>query len=295
MDIRHLRCFMAVSEFLNFTKAAHQLCLTQSAVSYQIAPWSGSLGSSSSTGRPIPCISPRKGLHFYNGLKGVMASYEDLVASSRRMASGLTQSLEVGFLGGVEKRLLPPLVKRMREREPLLSLRINRFDLVPLSVALEKGEVDVAFTLAIALPAIPGIQSRLLFRERLVVIMAPDHPLAHRENLAFEDLREQRFLDLEHPLNAPANDLLVDICTRRGFAPRIVERFHDLDSLVMAVESGVGIGVFPKYRGDENLGPRLTYVPLAGSESTSDYVVAWRKGNTNPALPAFLRELGVRA
>lgn len=294
MDIRHLRCFLAVSDFLNFTKAAHQLCLTQSAVSYQISALERELGVKLFTRAPNSVHFTPEGQHFYDGLKGVMATYEGLVASTRRLASGQTHSLEVGFLGGVEKRILPPLVKRFRERYPWVALRFNRFDIVPLGLALEKGELDVAFALAVGLPSNSGLRSQLLYRERLVVVMQADHPLAGAESLAWEDLQHMAFVDLEQVLNAPTNALLVQICEKRGFTPRIVERFSGLESLFMAVESGEGIAVFPKYRAEAHLNPRLTYVPLVGEDSTTDCVVAWKQTG-NPALQAFLRELGVRA
>nr|WP_320133407.1 LysR family transcriptional regulator [uncultured Holophaga sp.] len=295
MDTRHLQCFKAVAENLNFTKAAYQLCLTPSAVSRQIAALEEELGVRLFDRAPNAVRFTAEGAHFQAGLGGVLNAYEALVASTRSLRTGRAMSLEIGFLGGVEKRLLPRLVRRLRERHPGLALRMDRFDLVPLSLALARGEVDVAFTLGLSLPEASGLRSRLLFRERLVVLMSPEHPLAGRTALRFEDLRGETFLDLEHPLNAPANDLLVDICTRRGFRPRIGQRYHNLDSLVMAIESGVGIGVFPKYRGDENKGERLTYVALEGPECTTDYVVAWRLEHGNPVLGDFLRELGIRA
>jgi len=294
MDIRHLRCFLAVSEFLNFTKAAHQLCLTQSAVSYQISALERELGVKLFSRAPNSVHFTPEGRHFHDGLKGVMTTYEGLVASTRRMASGQTQSLEVGFLGGVEKRLLPHLVKRFREVYPGVALRLNRFDIVPLGLALGKGDLDVAFTLAVGLPVAPDIRSELLFRERLVVVMQAGHPLASKEGLAWGDLQDLPFLDLEPLLSGPANALLVELCARRGFLPKTVAQFSDLDSLFMAVESGEGIAVFPKYRAEAYLNAKLTFVPLAGEDSTTDCVVGWKQ-TANPALQVFLRELGVRA
>lgn len=285
---------MAVAEHLNFTKAAHQLCLTQSAVSYQIAALERELGVQLFRRAPNSVHFTPEGQHFWEGVHALLGAYQDLVGSTQRLASGASRHLNVGFLGGVAKRVLPPVTKRFREHHPEAALRVSRFDMVPLSAALEKGELDLAFTLALALPRGGGLRSELLFRERLVVVMPSDHRLSARTQLAFEDLRGEAFVDLLRPVNGPAYELLVDVCSRRGFVPRIVERFPDLESLFLAIESGEGICVFPKYRGDEQLNERLTYVPLTGKDSTTDCVVAWRATNPNPLLAEFLRELGVR-
>jgi DNA-binding transcriptional LysR family regulator len=44
MDIRQLRYFITVAEYLNFTKAANQLYVAQSAISHQIADLEQQLG-----------------------------------------------------------------------------------------------------------------------------------------------------------------------------------------------------------------------------------------------------------
>lgn len=292
MEIRRLHCFMVVAEYLNFTKAAYQLCLSQSAVSRQIAALEEELGVQLFDRAPNSVRFTSEGQCFYAGLQCVLGDYDKLVSDIRQVRSIQVQNLDVGFLGGLERQLLPSLVKRLRESEHPVSLKVNRLDLFPLTLALENGEVDVAFTLALALPPASEIQHRLLFKERLVVLMSTDHRLAGRDTLRFEDLEGEAFLDLERPLSAPANALLFDICNRRGFRPRIVEHFHDLESLMLAIESGAGIGVLPKYRGDLNTSERLTYVLMDGPDSTVDYVVAWRKANSRAALMAFLHELG---
>lgn len=294
MEIRHLRCFVVVAEYMSFTKAAHELCLTQPAVSRQIAVLEEELGFRLFDRAPNSVRLTPKGEHFHIGLKGLLEAYEGLVHSSRNLDADKSYRLDVGFLGAVEKRLLPRIAKRLRSCRPDLDLCISRFDMVPLTLGLERGELDVAFTLALALPAGPGIQSRLLCRERLVAVMSADNPLADRKGLDYKDLRGQTFLNIDHPLNAPAHSLLVDYCAQAGFKPKVGGRFHDLDSLFMAVESGVGIGIFPKYRGDEHLSPRLTYVPITGQNCTADCVVAWKQENPNPVLQVFLQAMGIR-
>ena len=259
-----MRCLAAVAEHLNFTKAANHLCLTQSAVSYQVAALEREVGVQIFHRAPNSVRFTPEGQHFWEGVKGLLSTYDALVASTRHLAAGGVRNLAVGFLGGPEKAFLPSLVRRFRKDQPQTSVRVNRYDMVPLSDALVKGDLDVAFTLAIALPRDPALRSQMLYRERLVAVMAADHPLAGKESIAFDDLRGLPFVDLLRPLNAPAIDVLVDICLRHGFAPRVVERFPDLDSLFLAVESGEGVAVFPKYRGDEHLNARLDLCAAGG-------------------------------
>ncbi|WP_005037149.1 LysR family transcriptional regulator [Holophaga foetida] len=291
MDTQHLRCFMAVVEYMNFTKAARQLCLTPSAISYQIASLERELGVKLLERVPNAVRFTPAGQFFYNGLKGFMASYENLVTGAQRRASGATGNLAIGFLGGVEKRFLPIIVEHFRSLFPSVSLQINRFDMIPLAYALEKREVDIAFTLASGLPENTNLQTKLLLRERVVVVMQPSNPLAQRESLVLEDLKDVPCVDLVRPVGVPVHDPFVENCAKRGFKPRIVERFSDMESMFLAVASGIGITVFPKYRAEPLVSPQLTYVPLQGEGSTADCVVAWDPRTSNPVVHEFLKEL----
>lgn len=293
MDVRHLRCFLAVGEHLNFTRASRHVCLTQSAVSYQISALESELGVKLFDRAPHSVHFTPAGRHFYDRVREILASYEGAVIDTRRIASGATGIMSIGFLGAVESRFLPLFIRRFRMKHPDITLRIEHFDLAPLCGSLANGDLDVAFTLALGLPFQAELQTRVLAREPLVIVMPADHPLAGREALAYRDLVDECFVELVQPLNAPAHTRLVEVCRRQGFTPHTIERFLGLDALFLAVETGVGIAVFPKYLAEARAKERLTIVPICGEDSTVDCVVAWHANTPNPAVSAFIRELGV--
>ncbi|WP_005034055.1 LysR family transcriptional regulator [Holophaga foetida] len=295
MDTRYLRCFMAVAEHLNLTKAAHQLCLTQSAVSYQITALEREMDVKLFERAPNSVKLTHPGLLLKEGLKGVMDSYDDLVASVQRAAAGATKSLSIGFLWAVKKLFLPPIIKGFRSKHPDVFLQVNHYDLVPLALALEKDDLDIAFTLAVGLPNTAGISTQVLFSERVVVVMAADHPLAQRESLSYADLKGVDFVDILRPLKVSAEAWVAKLCAAHGYTPRIVERFPDMESLFLAVELGAGVAVFPRYRAEAHASDRVVLVDMVGEGSTSDFVVAWKQDTRNPAVHAFLAEMGVNA
>ena len=294
MDTRHLRCFMAVAEHLNLTKAARQLFLTQSAVSYQITALEREMEVKLFERAPNSVRLTQAGQLFKEGLKGVMATYDELVSTTQRAASGATKGLAIGFLGALRKLFLPPIIKRFRASHPDTFLQVNHYDLVPLAMALEKDDLDIGFTLAVGLPDMTGLSTRVLFSERIVVVMAVDHPLAQRATLSYAELKDVDMVDLLRPLKVSAEAWVHKLCATCGYAPRIVERFADMESLFLAVELGVGVAVYPRYRAEAHFNEKLAMVEMVGEGSTTDFVVAWKEGTHNPAVPAFLKEMGLR-
>lgn len=286
---------MAVAEHLNLTRAAHQLCLTQSAVSYQITSLEREMEVKLFERAPNSVKLTPSGVSFKEGLGSVLAAYDDLVGKVQRTAAGTTRGLSIGFLWAVKRLFLPPVIKRFRANHPEVFLQVNRYDLVPLALALEKEDLDIAFTLAVGLPNTTGINTRVLFSERVVAIMAADHPLAQREQLSYADLKDVAMVDLVRPLKISADAWVSKLCASLGFTPRIVERFADMESLFLAVELGVGVAVYPRYRAEAHASDRLAIVEIVGEGSTTDFVVAWRQDTHNPAVQAFLQEMGVQA
>lgn len=294
MDIRHLRCFMAAAEHMNFTKAARQLFLTQSAVSYQISTLEKEVGARLFVRDPHQVAFTPAGRRFHEGVEGLLKAYGDLLQDVRELASGEAGALALGFYGIAEKRFLPPLLRRFRREHPKTTLDLRRLDMVAMSQALLGGGIDIAFMLELSLPRDLEIHSRLLFEVPLVVVLPKDHPLGERGRLTHADLAGEGFLELNLPMNAPAHDSFVETCARAGFKPRIVQRFSELESLFMAIEMGVGIAIFPRYRAEAQAGPGHAVVEMTGEGSVAGFVVAWRSDNPNPVLPVFLHAMGVK-
>nr|WP_320133410.1 LysR family transcriptional regulator [uncultured Holophaga sp.] len=294
LDIRHLRCFLAAAEHMNFTRAARELFLTQSAVSYQISALEKEVGVRLFERDPHQVSFTAAGRRFHEGIEGLLKTYGALVEEVQGLAQGRTGELVLGFYGVAEKRFLPPLLRRFRREHPTLRLETRRMDMVSMARALAEGGLDLAFLLEIACPSGPGMRYQQLFCEPLVAVLPLDHPLAQREGLIHADLAGERFVELELPINAPAHDSFADTCARSGFRPYIAQRYKDLESLFLGIEMGVGIALFPRYRAEAQAGPGQALVPMQGEAGLASFGVAWRTDNPNPILPVFLQAMGVR-
>ena len=291
MDTQHIRCFMAVAKHMNFTRAAKDLWLTPSAVGYQIASLERELDFKLFERMPNSVRFTEAGEFFHTGLQTVLSSYDALVSEGQRLASGKAETLSIGFLGGLAQRFLVPVVERFRAKYPSINLQLHQFEMAQLAQALMKGEVGVAMTLDEGLPAQGHLKAIPFFTEQIVVLMHPDHPLAGRTSLTWVDLKDVACLDLARPKDSLVGNPFELRCAKHGFRPNITARLPDLDSLFLAVASGLGVVAFPRYRVEPVLGPRLTFVPLAGEDSTTCCVFAWKPGEADSPIEKFIGSL----
>ena len=100
MNTTQIKCFLALSETLNFTKAAARLYLSQPALSRQIATLEQELNTlllirDSKNVRLTPA-----GALLAEELSGLNTALEDLISRTKAMGMGYSGSLTIGVLEG---------------------------------------------------------------------------------------------------------------------------------------------------------------------------------------------------
>jgi LysR family transcriptional regulator, transcription activator of glutamate synthase operon len=107
---------------------------------------------------------------------------------------------------------------------------------------LETGDVDLAVV------TLPVARRRLhvtpLFTEELVIVVAPEHPLAAREAVALSALANESFL--LYPRGYGMRDITLEACQQAGFTPRVVLDGGEMDMVLRLAEAGLGIALMPR-------------------------------------------------
>ena len=103
---------------------------------------------------------------------------------------------------------------------------------------LERG-TDLAITRFGHAP--PGMASRAVARERGVLAVPSDHPVAAARPVSFAELRGEPFIALPEALGSAVRALVAAGCHAAGFAPDIVQTAPDSWTCVALVAAGVGL------------------------------------------------------
>ncbi len=191
MELQQLRYVVAVAETNSFTQAARQCLVVQSALSHQIARLERELGTRlfERTSRRVR-LTPA-GTAFLPAARQCLDAAERAAAEAAAAVGEIRGRLAVGLIPTVAAVDIPGALRTFREQHPnvRISLRVGASE--DLVEQVKDGTIEVAF-LGLPTTAHPtGVEARELARDRLVAVVAPDHPLAGRAKVTLRRLSEK--------------------------------------------------------------------------------------------------------
>lgn len=133
----------------------------------------------------------------------------------------------------------------------------------------------------------PRIESTVLLREPLEILLPPHHHLAARKRVALSELADEPWIGVEGGLMV--DDVLRSLAAISGVIPRIVQRVNDFRVLEELVIAGIGVGLLPRY---VLTARELTRKPLDGVRIARRIEAVTRTGaTTRPAVNAVIEIL----
>lgn len=250
MDIPALQAFVTVAETNSFSMAAEQLFLTQPAVSKRIGTLETELGVAlfDRIGRQITLTEAGRAL--LPRARRILIEVED----SRRALSSLSDRVEGRLSMGTSHHLglhrLPPILKAFHRDYPQVDLDLHFLDSEQACQAVVRGDLELAVvTLPPVAPAQLAVQP--VWDDPLVIVTAPDHPLAQQAELDLAMLAP-------HPAVLPAHgtytrQIVEEAFSNTGLEPTITLATNYLETIKMLVAVGLGWSTLPETMVDSSI------------------------------------------
>ncbi|MFE5792909.1 LysR substrate-binding domain-containing protein [Streptomyces sp. NPDC056503] len=239
-----LRAFLAVAEHLHFRDAAAAIGMSQPALSGAVSALEEALGVQllERTTRKV-LLSPA-GERIAVRARVVLDAVAELMDEAEGARAPFTGVLRLGVIPTVAPYLLPTVLRLVHRRYPELDLQVHEEQTSSLLEGLAAGRLDL---LLLAVPlGVPGVAELPLFDEDFVLVTAQGHPLAGRDDIPREALRELRLLLLDegHCLR----DQALDVCREAGRedGAEVTTTAAGLSTLVQLVAGGLGVTLLPR-------------------------------------------------
>ena len=144
MNTVQLECFLAVAEYLNFSKAADFLKITQPAVSHQITSLEDELGTRLFVRTSKNVSLTEAGLMFMEDASSIL---KIACGAKKRLGIGSNDVLflTVGCHNQSELDLLPPVIRRLADRFPTLHPSVKLIPFKSMANLLEEERIHVMF------------------------------------------------------------------------------------------------------------------------------------------------------
>ncbi|WP_328475650.1 LysR family transcriptional regulator [Actinoplanes sp. NBC_00393] len=286
MELRDIEIFLTLAEELHFGRTAERLHVTAARVSQSIKQQErrigGALFERTSRSVRLTPLGERLRDRLGAGYREIMAGIEEAGATARGHAGTLTigtfdtHSQEISALLDLFRQQNPQCELRIREvlpTDPLGGLRAGRVDVGVLWLPIREPDLVV------------GPE---LFTERLVLAVAPDHPLAGRDDVQVEDLGDYPVVSPEGPIPDYVWQAHTPATTPSGRPIRPGLSVVTLAEAFAAISGGDVISPIGAYAADSRLRRDIKFLPITDAPLLR-YAPVWRSANETPLVRAFVQ------
>jgi DNA-binding transcriptional LysR family regulator len=285
MDPRRVLTFRAVAHERSFSQAARALALSQPSVSNQVAALEREAG--------VRLLDREPGGLRLTPEGAILLEHADAIAErldlARTQLAGAAAEyrtrLRVGAFPTALAGMIPAAIDRVRVEHPAIKVTVDEGgdDLAP---RVRSGALHLA--VAFQDTARPreepaGLERRDLMRERFMVALAPDHPLASEHAVALADLAGDDWTA------ARTDGLIVSACRAAGFEPNLISLTSDQLAIRALVGRGLAVTLAPQLLADAFAD--LALRPIAGPSPTRDVYALLPPGGRHPLVAPILEAL----
>lgn len=286
MEMRHLRCFLAVAEELHFARAAERLHIEQSPLSRAIKELEEELGVALFARTTRSTRLTRAGALFLEHVPRVFAALQQARESVKAAANGFHGQLRVALSDGITQSRLPSLLALCRQDEPEVEIRLFE---VPLSQQI-KGLHDDLYDVGFAQSDEVGdsIVATAVWSDPLMVAVPARHDLLKHKRIPLEEIL--RFpLVLGDPQACEGNVRQIERVLRRvDMEPLVVERVASFDLMMTLVSAGFALGLAGEARITASRESGVVARPLAGRSPVLTTYLLRPAGDTPETLSRFI-------
>lgn len=275
--LRQLQFLVALRAGGSFVAAAEAVGVTQPTLSAGIKELETALGAVLVERGRTGAVLTQAGEEAATRAAQALSEVEELVRAVRSAGRPFAGSFRLGAIPTIAPFLLPRALPMLKKRFPGLKLLMREDLTARLIEGLRARALDAAI---IALPyAASGIETASIAEDEFLFLCPDGHPLARRNDLAPEHLKDEDVLLLEdgHCLREHA----LSVCSATPGRRSAEVGATSLQTLVQMVAGGLGVTLLPKLAAEAGAaaGAPVALRPFAEPVIGRSIGVAWREGS----------------
>lgn len=291
ITFQQIEAFLMVARYLNMTRAAEKLYVSQPTLSKTLQRFEKGVGfpvfNRSNQGMSLT----EQGECLYQSLDIMYGSMEAAIDRARDLDTAEKKRLRLVLPSAFDSiECFEPLrkaVERFRERYPEVIVEESLCDYTEMKRKIDLGAADLVFAYDFIVESLPDACSKRVCLCTSYLAMAADHPLAREEKLSLDQLRGETMYMMEG--GSDQREMLTAICERMGFRPKEIVMVSNFITLMHMIQKREGLCLCPKLEGE--LGKNLRYYALDSLSGNVYYSVAWYPEKLSVQARNFLKLL----
>jgi LysR family carnitine catabolism transcriptional activator len=242
VTLRQIDIFLAVARSLSFSDAAQQCCLSQPALSASVKRLEAEIGARLFDRHTRKVALTAVGQELLAATSDIQAHVAQAMQRVQDCVLGHVGRLSIAVTPTLAAAFAPPLISEFKAIHMGVDLRLHAA-YSDLSVAmLRRGDADIALVPYEA--AAPDLLQEPLFRDPLVVLLPPGHPLTRKKALRWGDLRSYPHIMLSGSSNV--RKLIEDELAEHGVPLQTAYEVNHGGALLGLVAASCGIAILPE-------------------------------------------------
>ncbi|MCV0275847.1 LysR family transcriptional regulator [Pseudomonas aeruginosa] len=241
MELRHLRCFLAVAEELHFARAAEKLHIEQSPLSRAIKELEEELGTQLFVRTTRSTRLTHAGRVFLEHVPRVFTALQQARDSTKAVANGYCGQLRVALSDGISPLRFSSFLALCRQEEPEVEIRLFEVSLSRQIKGLHDDLYDVGFAQSDEVG--DGVVAIPAWSEPLVAAVPERHPILSHKRIPLEELLRYPLV-LCDPQACEGHARQVERFLRQTEAePLVAEQVASCDLMMALVAAGFALGL----------------------------------------------------
>ena len=232
MDFRQLEYFCTLSRLKNFTRTAEELHVSQPSVTKAIKSLETELKLTLIDRRQKHVTLTNEGKAFLLHAEQIMKSVEDTYRDMERFQLEKQGTVQV------------VLKSHTFDLYPDMNLDVREYgDSTEVMEKADSGELD--FGIIFSSRGDTKDNQMLIMADNMSLCVSPELPLARKENISFDDLKNEHFIMQQS--NTYQYQHVYERCVERGYIPDILLCTTQLKTIKQLVGNRLGISVLPDF------------------------------------------------
>lgn len=262
MNIRQIEYFLEVAKNKNYTKAAENLYVSQSAITKQILLLEEELGMPLFKRNNKGVKLTLAGEMFYQDANIILSQIDNSQKKIQQLKKGITGYLNLGYVTGLEKTHFIDQIYQFYQEYPSCLIDFYTDTSMILEDKLLKGQLDLVLTHRYLKNQY--FENVVIFQNELMVFVASDSPYSQKKNFCKNEL-----------VNLPI----------------ITHSLHDegmrIDHSLLQIMGHKGVAILPQFALEySKFKDYVIGIPIQGMKETT-YAV-YKKDNDNPMIKKII-------
>lgn len=287
VSIQRLPVFLSAAEHLNFTRAAEEQCISQTAVSQQIKLLEQELGYALFVrGKRGVRLTPA-GEVFYRQCRQLLIRYNDAAAQGRKVALGTAADLRIGYAGAYELWTIVAQIRKYHRLYPEAAFSFQLGSNRSLLTALAEGRLDMAVLSGFGVVLDAELASCVTRADPCVVMISAEHPLAAKAEIHPRELRGMPIVLNRAQDSQPSAAQIAGMYASMGLGGNPRMYADDFYGIALIIHAGLAFSIMPASMADWGISG-VVFRPLHGFRAKARTLLVYPRGRKELGVSSFV-------